>query len=375
MSTDTGTGRVTVNDVAQHAGVSQSTVSQVLGGSRPVAEATRAKVLASIEALGYRPNQLARALRSQRSQTVAIVVPNIRHELYPAVARGVSDVLRPLGYQVALYDTDNARSIETQVVRSIAERVTDGAVIFGYPLSRPDARLFTELGIAVVNGGLDDELPRPWDTVRVAQPEAMSAMVQAVGAQYDGPVAYIGGPRDHPTSAVREAGFRAGMAALGRPVDPALVTSAEAYSWDAGRAAFLRLARRDASLRLATRDAELRPAGRDAATPDADSRPAGTAEAAGRPRLAVCANDLLAIGAIAAARTLGLRVPDDVAVTGYDNIVAAGMSVPPLTTIETYPDEQGHACARLLLDRMLDGYAGPPRFLTLGADIVRRESA
>ena len=369
MSTDTGTGRVTVNDVAQHAGVSQSTVSQVLGGSRPVAEATRAKVLASIEALGYRPNQLARALRSQRSQTVAIVVPNIRHELYPAVARGVSDVLRPLGYQVALYDTDNARSIETQVVRSIAERVTDGAVIFGYPLSRPDARLFTELGIAVVNGGLDDELPRPWDTVRVAQPEAMSAMVQAVGAQYDGPVAYIGGPHDHPTSAVREAGFRAGMAALGRPVDPALVTSAEAYSWDAGRAAFLRLARRDASLRVARHDASLRVARRDAL------RVAGTAEAAGRPRLAVCANDLLAIGAIAAARTLGWRVPDDVAVTGYDNIVAAGMSVPPLTTIETYPDEQGHACARLLLDRMLDGYAGPPRFLTLGADIVRRESA
>jgi len=333
-------GRATVNDVAQHAGVSQSTVSQVLGGSRPVAEATRARVLKSIEELGYRPNQLARALRHQRSQTVAIVVPNIRHELYPAVARGVSDVLRPLGYQVALYDTDRVKAIETQVVRSIAERVMDGAVIFGYPLARADARILSSLGIAVVNGGVDDDTLRPWDTVRVAQPEAVQRLVQTLGAQYGGPIAYVGGPADHPTAPVRETGFRAGMATLGIPVDEALVTSVGHYSWDDALVRFRQLA--------------------------ATQR---------RPRLVVCANDLLAIGVMAAARERGWRVPDDIAVCGYDNIVAAEMSVPPLTTIETYPFEQGHACARLLLDRMLDGYAGPPRFLTLSTEIVRRKSA
>ena len=333
-------GRVTVNDVAEHAGVSQSTVSQVLGGARPVSAATRVKVLASIEELGYRPNQLARALRSQRSQTVAIVVPNIVHELYPVVARGVSDVLRPLGYQVALYDTDHVRSVETQVVRSIAERVTDGAVIFGYPLARSDARTLTGLGIAVVNGGLDDDLPRPWDTVRVAQPEAMRAITEQMAGQYGGPVAYVGGPPDHSTSAVRETGFRAGMQAAGLDVDESLVTPVDEYSWPQARDHFQLLI--------------------------GDHR---------RPRLVICANDLLAIGVIAAVRARGWRVPDDVAVTGYDNIVAAGMSVPPLTTVETYPAEQGHACARLLLDRMLGGYTGPPRFLTLNTDIVRRESA
>jgi len=241
---------------------------------------------------------------------------------------------------VALYDTDNVRSVETQVVRSIAERVTDGAVIFGYPLARSDARILTSLGIAVVNGGLDDELPRPWDAVRVAQPEAMRTITELMVGQYGGPVAYVGGPPDHPTSAVREAGFRAGMQALGMPVDESLVTSVEAYAWPQARDHFQQMI--------------------------GDGR---------RPRLVICANDLLAIGVIAAVRARGWRVPDDVAVTGYDNIVAAGMSVPPLTTIETYPAEQGHACARLLLDRMLDGYAGPPRFLTLNTDIVRRESA
>jgi len=332
--------RVTVNDVAEHAGVSQSTVSQVLGGSRPVADATRARVLQSIDELGYRPNQLARALRNQRSQTVAIVVPNIRHELYPAVARGVSDVLRPLGYQVALYDTDRVKAIETQVVRSIAERVTDGAVIFGYPLARSDARILTSLGIAVVNGGLDDDVPRPWDSVRVAQPGAVQAIVEEFGAKYGGPVAYVGGPADHPTAPVREAGFRAGMAALGLVVDERLVTSCRHYSWDDALTQFTRLI-----------------------------------EAGGRPRLVVCANDLLAIGAMLAARKVGWRVPDDIAVCGYDNIVAAEMSVPPLTTVETFPFEQGHSCARLLLDRMLNGYTGPPRSLTLSTEIVRRASA
>jgi len=331
---------VTVNDVAKHAGVSQSTVSQVLGGSRPVAQATRVRVLRSIEVLGYHPNQLARALRQQRSQTVAIVVPNIYHELYPAVARGVSEVLRPLGYQVALYDTDNVRAIETQVIRSIAERATDGAVIFGYPLSRADARILTDLGIALVNGGLDDEVPHPWDTVRVAQAEAVRDLVELVGSHYDGPIAYLGGPTDHPTSAVRKSGFAAGMERLGRSINGDLIATVPQYSFDAAYQVFGELLDTDSHIRLV-----------------------------------ICANDLLAIGVMAVARERGYRVPDDIAVTGYDNIVAAQMSVPPLTTVETFPNEQGRTCAKLLLDRMVEGYGGRPRLITLPTQIINRKSA
>lgn len=332
--------RVTVDDVAAHAGVSQSTVSQVLSGSRPVAEATRSRVLASVEALGYRPNRLARALRQQRSHTVAIVVPNITHVVYPMVARGVGEVVRPLGYQVALFDTDGTRSTETQVLKSIAERMSDGAVLFGYPLRPSDARILSDLGIDIVNGGLNDEVPQQWDTVRVAQADALRDATQLLAAERHGPVGYIGGPPGHGTSPVREKGFRAGMAALGREVDPALVVAATAYSASAGREAMAAV--------LAT----------------------GTV-----PGLVVCANDLLAIGAMAEARSRGFRIPEDIAFSGYDNSDASEIAVPPLTTIDAFAFEQGRACARLLLERVTQAYTGPARHLTLSTELVRRESA
>jgi LacI family transcriptional regulator len=332
--------RVTVDDVAAHAGVSQATVSQVLNGSRPVSEATRARVQASIQELGYRPNQIARALRGQKSRTVAIIVPSFVQEFYPWMALGVSEVLRPEGYQVALYYTDGVRATETQVARVVAERVTDGAIVFGSPLHKADARIFAEFGITVVNGGLSAGDAADYDTVRVAQEEAFSGLVQLLGERYDGLIAHIAGPPGHDTAPVREAGFRAGLAAFGTPEADVVVAAATAYSWEAGRAAA-----------------------------------AGLLDSGRRPRLLVCANDLLAIGAMAAARERGLRVPGDLAVTGYDNIVAAGMAVPPLTTVEPFAEEQGRACARLLLERMSGGYDGPPRHLVLSTEVIERESA
>ena len=332
--------RVTVDDVAAHAGVSQSTISQVLSGTRPVAPATRSRVLASVEELGYRPNRLARALRQQRSHTVAIVVPNITHVVYPMVARGVIEVVRPLGYQGARYDTDGVRSTETQVLKSIAERMADGAVLFGYPLRRSDARILSDFGIAIVNGGLNDEVPQHWDTVRVAQADALRELVESLAPDYGGPVAYLGGPPGHGTSPVREAGFRAGMDRLGRAIDSSLVVSAAAYSAGAGREAM-----------------------------------AGILDTGTTPRLVVCANDLIAIGAMAEARSRGLRIPDDIAFSGYDNTDASEIAVPPLTTRDAFAFEQGRACARLLLERLTDSYQGPARHLTLSTELVRRESA
>jgi LacI family transcriptional regulator len=332
--------RVTVNDVAGRAGVSQATVSQVFAGSRPVSEVTRAKVLQAAEEIGYRPNQLARALRQRRSLSVALIVPNIMHEVYPMAARGVSEVLRPHGYQVAVYDTDNLKSTERQVVSAIADRMVDGAVAFGYALRRSDALMLEDLGIPVVNGGFAEPLRRDWDTVSVGQGEAFQDVVKVLTARHPGPVGYIGGPEDHSTAPVREAGFRAGMDAVGVPIDENLVAVAASYAPTAGRDALNELLRDGL-----------------------------------QPRLLICANDLIAIGAMAAARTHGLRIPEDLAVSGYDNIPAAEVATPPLTTVEAFPREQGSACARLLYERITGDYTGPPRNLILNAKLIERESA
>jgi LacI family transcriptional regulator len=330
--------RVTVADVAAHAGVSQATVSQVLGGSRPVAQETRSRVLASIAELGFRPNQLARALRNQRSHTVAIVVPNITHVVYPMVARGVSEVLRPLGYQVALYDTDGDAATETQVLKTIADRMVDGAVLFGYDVDPRDAETLVAVGIPIVNGGLDEPVESDWDTVRVDQSSAFEALTRLSVGDGRGPVAYIGGPADEGSSRPREEGFRAGMAAAGLAVDEGYVTSSP-YSWQGGRDALAALF-------------------------------AGGL----RPRSVVCGNDMIAIGAMTAARDLGLSIPADITFTGYDNIDSAVMSIPPLTTVEAFPFEQGRTCARLLLERMTGAHEGAARHLTLAAELVERET-
>lgn len=331
--------RVTVRDVATHAGVSQATVSQVLSGSRPVAEDTRARVLAAVQELGYRPNHFARALRQQKSHTVAIVVPNITHVTYPMVARGAGEILGPLGYQVALYDTNGLRATEKQIVRTLTDRMVDGAIVFGYPLAPGDARMLQESGVAVVNGNPGSESSPLWDTVQVDETAALRYLTRTLAERYDGPIAYIGGPAGHNTAPRREAGFHAGMQDLTLATDPRLTTSAP-YTWAGGRSALT-----------------------------------GMLEAGLRPRLVVCANDMIAIGAIAAAREHGLDVPGEVAVSGYDNIDAAEMAVPPLTTIEASPFEQGRAAARLLLERMTDTYRGPARHLTLSAEPVMRASA
>jgi LacI family transcriptional regulator len=330
--------RVTVADVAAHAGVSQATVSQVLGGSRPVAQETRSKVLASIAELGFRPNQLARALRHQRSHTVAIVVPNITHVVYPMVARGVSEVLRPLGYQVALYDTDGDPDTETQVLKTIADRMVDGAVLFGYEVNARDTEALTSVGIHIVNGGLDDALNREWDTVRVDQFAAFKSLTELAIGRCGPTIAYIGGPADEGSSRPREAGFRAGMASAGLTVDESYVTSSP-YSWQGGRDALH----------------EIFATGR-------------------RPRAVVCGNDMIAIGAMTAARDLGLDIPAGGALSRKENNHTALMSIPPLSTVEAYPFEQGRACARLLLERMSGEYDGPARHQTLSAELILRET-
>lgn len=331
--------RPTVADVALHAGVSKATVSQVLSGTRPVSASTRARVEASIKTLNFRPNQLARALRHQRSQTVAIVVPNITHVVYPMVARGVSEVLRPLGYQVAVYDTDDDSATESQIVRTVADRLVDGAVLFGYEVRRKDAQILERAGIAFVNGGLDGApTDEGWDTVRVDQHTGIKALTSLAVTRHGPDIAYIGGPQGHGSAKPREEGFRDAITETGAVVNEGLLRSSP-YSWQGGRDAL-----------------------------------ASLLELGMRPRAVVCANDMIAIGAMTAAREAGLNIPGDIAISGFDNIDSAVMSLPPLTTVEAFPFEQGRACARLLLERMSGVYTGTPRHLTLAPEVLLRES-
>jgi LacI family transcriptional regulator, galactose operon repressor len=329
---------VGMTEVAARAGVSVTTVSHVLSGRRPVADATRTRVLQVIEELGYRPNTLARGLRSRRTMTVALIVPDLTNPFYPMIQRGLADVLRPAGYHAVVCNTDGTREEEISFLREMATRQVDGVVIAAFELTRKDLLAHGGTVPLVLLGGgpFDAELG---DLVRTDDEGGMAHAVRYLLEQGRRRPAYVGGTLHTGPSDRREAGFRRALAEAGHTVEESLVIRG-AYTREAGRAAGEVLFGR----------------------PD---RPDGIA----------CANDLIAIGVLDAARAHGLGVPDDVAVTGYDDIEAASLVSPALTTVLNPARQVGRACGEALLRRLTAVEAESPREIVIGNSFVRRESA
>lgn len=331
--------QVGMAEVAANAGVSVTTVSHVLSGRRPVAEATRTRVLRVIEELGYQPNALARGLRTRRTMTVALIVPDLTNPFYPMVLRGLADVLGPTGYHVVVGSTDGIREQEISFLQEMTTRQVDGVVIAAFQLSRDD--LLTHGGsvplVRLGGGHFDADLG---DLVRSDDEGGTAQAVRYLIAQGGERTAYIGGTRHTGPSDRREAGYRRALAEAGREVDESLILRGE-FTRGAGRAA--------AEVLLARPD---------------------------RPDAIACANDLIAIGVLDTARALGLSVPGELAVTGYDDIDAASLVTPALTTVVNPARQVGRSCADALLRQLDAGQnAAPPREVVIANSLVRRESA
>jgi LacI family transcriptional regulator len=333
-----GPRRATSTDVALRAGVSQTTVSHVLSGRRPVAEATQQAVRRAIAELGFRPNEMARALRSQRSQLVATVIANILHTSYQAITHAVMDVMNPGGYLTAIYDVSEDPALQTETIRSMTDRGIDGVIFFGVEVSPEDATILGEAVTPFVQVKQSPLAALEWDTVASDASGGVAAATRHIARSGPGPVAFLGGPPADVWTPGRLEGFRRAMAEMGRGVDERLV-SYSPYSREGGAASVARV------------------------------MASGIV-----PRGIVCANDLIAIGALAALRDAGLRTPEDVAVSGYDNIDACDMVVPALTSVEPHQAESGKVAAELLLDRLGPGRSLPARRVTLPADLVVRAS-
>jgi len=329
--------RVGIAEVAAQAGVSVTTVSHVLSGRRPVAEGTRTRVLQVIERLGYQPNKLARGLATQRTMTVGLMVPDVTNPFYPMVLRGLDDVLMPAGYHAIVYNTDGSREQEIAFLQSMGSHV-DGVVVASFQLARKDLLAHgTTMPLVRLGGGpFDADLG---DLVRSDDEGGMAQAVRYLLEQGRRRVAYIGGVRHTGPSDLRETGFRRALAEVDRTVDEDLVIRGD-FTRDAGReAAEILLDRAD------------------------------------RPDAIACANDLIAIGVLDAGRKLGLSVPGELAVTGYDDIDAASLVTPALTTVVNPAREVGRACGAALLRQLTAKEKEPFRELVIANSLVRRESA
>lgn len=333
-----GEGRVKIVDVAAAAGVSVTTVSHVISGRRPVSAATRARVEDAVRRLGYQADPSARGLRTQRTHTLGLVVPDITNPFNTELAAGVQEIAFASEYLTVVCEAPMQGPRLPAVLRQLTARRMDGIIIGRYGARRADLDLITASGARLVRLGsrLGDG---PGDVVRAAETEGMRDLVRhLVRERGYRNIGFIGGERGIEPGGERFAGYAHALGDAGLTVPDGLVAWTS-FTREGGRAGAAQLL--------------------DAPHP---------------PDALVCANDLIAIGALDVARQRGLDVPGRVAITGYDDIDAAAMVSPALTTVLNPAREIGRSAARLLLDR-LDGDTGPAREIVLAQRIVRRESA
>jgi DNA-binding LacI/PurR family transcriptional regulator len=336
-------GRPTLEQVAARAGVGRGTVSRVINGSPRVSDRTRAAVEQAIADLGYVPHRAARALAANRSDAIALVVPEAEARLFAepyfsGIIRGVSAELGDLDIQLllTLIRTPKERARFAQYAAS--HRV-DGVLLVSVHGDDPLPDQLAELGIPVVmNGRRSPDEPVPHvdcDNVGGAQ-----LAVEHLLGRGRATVATITGPTDMYAARCRLDGYRAALRAAGREVSEDLVAVGD-FTEESGHAAMLELLRRCPTL-----DAVF------------------------------CASDLMAIGARRALRELGRSVPDEVALVGFDDSSVARHMDPPLTSVRQPMEGMGRAMTRALLTEITSEEEDfEATHLVLPTELIRRASS
>ncbi|MDF1487644.1 LacI family DNA-binding transcriptional regulator [Tessaracoccus caeni] len=327
---------VRLKDVAELAGVSVKTVSNVVNDFPHISEATRAKVLTAIDELGYRPNLSARHLKYGRSGFIALAVPDLVIPYFAELAEKVNQAATRHGYIVLLDITRADPQAERTVLQGVQSRMIDG-VIFS-PLSLGAGEIeASRMDVPTVFLG-ERAIPEGVDHVAVDSVAAAKAMTQHLIALGRRRIAVIGRSRGVSTGSVRLEGYRQAMDEAGMRVDRRMIMATETYSREAGRAAMLEL------LALPT-------------PPDA----------------VFCFNDLMAIGALRACFERGVRVPDDVAVAGFDDILESSFTSPSLTTVAPDMDYLVEQVLTRLIER-INGSTAPGERFNVPWKVTLRES-
>ncbi|MFB7496624.1 LacI family DNA-binding transcriptional regulator [Streptomyces sp. NPDC056161] len=310
-------GPPTVETIALAAGVSIASVSRVLNGHGGRPDTVRRVEKAAAE-LGYVPNRVARSLKGGRSRQLTFAMPDIGNPTYVSMVRQIQAVTKPLGYRLLLHSTDAVAEDELDVIRSLADRTSDGLLIC--PIRVTDAHLAalrTASGPVVVIGSVPPEATV--DSVRADSVQGAMLAVRHLTGLGRRTIAFVNGPADTVPGANRAQGYRAALAQAGLAVDPALTVTTD-FSVEAGAAAAHRLL----------------DAGRGI-----DS--------------VFCANDQLALGVVHAAHSRGLAIPADLAVVGMDDSDLARAGYPPLTSVDLGSAERGRLAAEMLVARLEAG--------------------
>jgi len=334
--------RVTLRDVAREAGVSVNTVSRALNGKPDVSPETRAKVLKVAERLGYRPNRLARGLRSNKTGTIGVIVTDIANPFFGALVKGVEEAARKSSYSIILQDTDEDYEREEEAIQvMLAERV-DGLLITPVQTGTETIERLKESGLPfVLLGRYFDNLETDYvvtDDVRGGY-LATEHLIKLGHTR----IAMINGPLHISSAKERFEGYKRALAHHGIELDESLVSAGAVTMEDGYRAAQALIQRRK------------------------------------RPTAVFCYSDFVAFGVTKAIREHGLRIPNDIAIVGYDDVDFSSYIDVPLTTVRIFKEELGKQAVALLLEKVQDEVIGRKNDarrggLKLDVSLIVRES-
>lgn len=302
-----------------------------------ISEKIARRVAQAAELLRYQANPIAYSLRTRRSQIAGVLVPDLTNPVFPPIIRGIEDALAAAGYTAIVANTDNDADRERLAVHNLVARHVDGLILATARRRDPlvEHCLREEIPLVLVNrtvetGGVS--------SVVTDDAFGMQLVIEHLAQLGHARIAHVGGPKAMSTGFARHRGFLKGMRTARLPAAPRLIVSCAAFNESEGRRAFLQLRARDRSF---------------------------TAVAAG--------NDLLALGCYDALRELGLRVAQDVSVSGFNDMPFVDKLKPPLTTVRIPLYQMGAQAARTLLAR-LDEPGAPVEQIMLRPQLVVRGS-
>lgn len=336
-SQDRNSRNPSIKDIARAAGVSHSTVSRALQGSKQVSAATAARIRKIAEEAGYRPSAAARSLVVGRSNTIGVVVTNIADPFVAGVVSGIEDMAEQHGYSVFLANSHAEPERELRVVRSFEERRVDGIIVTSSRVGALYVPVMERLRVPVVL--LNNQHPSEF---------AHSVLIDNLGASYEATrhlvelghrrIAYIGDRLGHQSDTERLTGYRRALEEAAIEFEPVLAV------------------------------------GGDGAPEGGEDAMAQLLSLPQPPTAVFCYNDMTALGAMRRIRSSGLRIPLDLSVVGFDDLYLSQYLEPPLTTVRQPMRQMGRMAMETLL-HIFDGPHSTHNLRVEGQLIVRRSTA
>lgn len=326
-----------LKDVAKRAGVSVGTTSRVINKHPSVSDEKRDRVLKAIDELGYKCNAIAKSLKMQKTKTIGVIIPDIANEYYADIVRGAEDIASKADYSIILCNTDCKEKNELATIKMLAEKQVDGIIMITYKLTLKTSRQLTDTGLPYVMVSTHVR-NKNMASVNISNDQAAYDAVQYLISGGHRRIAMITGPLDDVEGGVyRLNGYKRALRDNNIEYDPNLICESD-YHYATGYSGMLKLL--ECNIRFTA---------------------------------VIAASDHTIIGAAKALKEKNVRIPEDIAIMGFDNLAITEYTQPAITTVEQPRYEMGSLSVRQLL-KMINGEELEEKQIIVKHQLIIRDS-